>query len=64
MKWSEVKRRLTKYGCYKMKGGKRHEKWYSPITKQTTRISRHNSEEAALGTVTAVFEAMGVPMHD
>lgn len=64
MKWSEVKRRIKKYGCYKYIEGGNHEKWKSPITGKITELSRHDSQDAKPKTVAAVFKAMGVPMYD
>ena len=64
MKWSEVKRRLKMYGCYKYKNGTNHERWKSPITGAIKNIGRHDSQEVNTKTAADIFKAMGVPMYD
>lgn len=64
MKWSEIKRRLKKYGCYKFKEGGNHEKWKSPITGKIHNVGRHNNQDAPKDAAIEIFKEMGVPMYD
>ncbi len=41
MKYSEIERKLRKAGCYCVKHRKKHDWWYSPITKKHFPIPRH-----------------------
>lgn len=60
MKYSELKRRLRKAGCYKVKEGANHEKWFSPITKQFFRVPRHDSQEVKPATLESILKAAGL----
>lgn len=62
MKYSEIKRKLKKAGCFLKKEGKRHELWHSPITGNTFPVSRHNKEEARTGTRKAIEKQSGVTL--
>lgn len=62
MNYGELKRILKKNGCYFVAEGKRHEKWYSPITGETFPVSRHNQEEAAYGTLKSILRAAGLTL--
>jgi hypothetical protein len=53
-KYSEIKRKLKKAGCYLYREGKRHEIWFSSITGNYFPVSRHNSEEAVEKTEKAL----------
>ena len=44
-KFAELKREFMKAGCYLIKEGSNHERWYSPITDAKFEMSRHNNEE-------------------
>ena len=60
MKTSELKRILTDAGCYKQKDGGEHETWYSPITKKTFRVHRHQSKEVPTGTCDRILKDAGL----
>ncbi|MFA7492896.1 MAG: type II toxin-antitoxin system HicA family toxin [Proteiniphilum sp.] len=62
MKFSEIKRKLTKGGCFLHRQGANHEIWYSPITERYFPVSRHNSEEAHNKTKNSIEEQSGVTL--
>lgn len=49
MKTRQLKQLLTKAGCFKLREGSGHEKWYSPITGLSDFIPRHDSQELPKG---------------
>lgn len=60
MKVSEMKKKLRKAGCYKIREGTRHEIWYSPKTDEEFPVSRHNTEELPTGTANSIKKAAGL----
>lgn len=60
MKISEMKRLLSKSGCYLTKQGANHEEWYSPVTKRKFMIPRHNSQELPTGTEKQIKKQAGL----
>ena len=60
MKYSELKKILTKNGCRFDHDGGRHELWYSPHTNTLFALGRHNSKEVPTGTVNAIFKQAGI----
>ncbi len=62
MKYSEVKRKLQKVGCYIKREGKKHEIWYSPITGNSFPVSRHDKEEANIKTLYSIITQSGVKL--
>lgn len=60
MKYSELKKLLKKNGCYFVEHGKEHDKWYSPITGKYIRLLRHDSKEAAKGTLDSILKDAGL----
>jgi predicted RNA binding protein YcfA (HicA-like mRNA interferase family) len=60
MKFSEIKRKLTKAGCYLHRQGASHEIWYSPTTGRFFPVSRHNAEEAHNKTKKSIENQSGV----
>ena len=60
MKVSEMKKKLRKAGCYKIREGTRHEIWYSPKTGESFPVSRHNPEELPKGTADSIKKAAGL----
>jgi len=62
-KYAELKRELAKAGCYLKSQGGNHEKWYSPITDEFFRVSRHDSQEVPYGTEMAIRKQAGVPRN-
>ena len=59
--YAEFGRELKEYGCYFHHEGKEHEVWFSPITGQTFRMSRHKKQEVPRGTEHAIRKQAGVP---
>lgn len=62
MKYSEIKRKLTKAGCYLKREGGNHEVWYSPITNLSFTIGRHNAEEVKIKTLRSIAKQSGVEL--
>ena len=62
MKYSEVERKLKKGGCYWVKDGKKHPKWYSPVTGKYFELSYHRSEEVKPGTLNSISKISGVKL--
>ncbi len=62
MKYSEIKRKLKKAGCYLKREGTRHEMWYSPLTGNSFPVSRHNKEEANVKTFKSIIKQSGVKL--
>jgi len=60
MKYSELKKLLRKNGCYKNSEGANHEIWYSPKTKKTFPVGRHNTEDVPKGTFNAILSQSGI----
>lgn len=60
MKYSEVKKLLKKNGCYMVREGTNHERWYSPKTGKTFSVSRHNSQDAKSGTLKSILRDAGL----
>ncbi len=62
MKYSEIKRKLIKAGCYIKREGRNHGVWYSPITGGVFPISRHNKEDAKIKTQKSIEKQSGVKL--
>lgn len=60
MKYSELKKLLKKNGCYLEHEGKSHEIWYSPKTKNSFSVGRHNSQDVPSGTYRAILKQAGI----
>ncbi|MCL2074447.1 MAG: type II toxin-antitoxin system HicA family toxin [Marinilabiliaceae bacterium] len=60
MKYSELERKLKKFGCFFVKDGKKHPIWYSPITEKEFDMSHHRSEEVKIGTLKSILNTSGV----
>lgn len=61
MKYSELERRLTKFGCYpigEQRGG--HPLWFSPATGKTFMTSNHKNQEVATGTLKKILRDSGL----
>ena len=59
MRTSELKRILQQAGCTKVREGRRHEIWRSPITGKEFPIGRHN-QEIKKGTAEAILKEAGI----
>jgi len=60
MRYSELKRYLTRNECYKTDEGSRHELWYSPLSNKTFPVSRHNNEDVPNGTLNSILKQAGL----
>ena len=60
MNYGELKRLLKKNGCQLKREGKRHEIWYSPKTKETFSVGRHDTKEVPSGTFESISQAAGL----
>ena len=60
MRYGELKRKLRKAGCYKVKDEKKHEKWYSPTTGKYFRVGRHDGPQVAPGTLDSILKDAGL----
>lgn len=62
MKYSELKRKLRKAGCYKIQDRRNRplEKWFSPKTGKYFPVGRHDSEEVKPGTLNSILEDAGL----
>lgn len=60
MRYSELKHKLQKVGCYKVREGAKHEIWFSPITKKQFPIGRHDKQEIPFGTLKSILKSAGV----
>lgn len=61
MKYSELEKKLKKYGCYdtgkQMRG---HPVWFSPTTGKRFKMSNHRSEEVKKGTLNSILIDAGL----
>ena len=62
MRYSELKRKLRRFGCNYQSEGGRHEMWYSPITGKIFPVGRHNSEDVKSGTLRQIEKESGVKL--
>ncbi|NDV65895.1 type II toxin-antitoxin system HicA family toxin [Bacteroides sp. 224] len=62
MKYSEVEKKVSKYGCYFVRQGKKHPIWFSPITGKEFQLSNHRSEEVKFGTLKSISKDSGVKL--
>jgi len=60
VKYSELKKLLKKYGCYKYREGGPHEHWYSPITDLIFPVGRHNTEDVKIKTLNSILKDAGI----
>lgn len=59
MRTGELKKKLRKAGCYKIREGGNHEIWYSPKTETAFSVGRHDGQEIATGTANKILEGCG-----
>jgi predicted RNA binding protein YcfA (HicA-like mRNA interferase family) len=59
MKYSELERVLIQNGCYLMKEGGNHSKWFSPITRRRFLLGRHKGEDVPKGTLNKILKESG-----
>jgi len=60
MKFSELKKLLSKNGCYLDHEGANHETWYSPLTKICFQVGRHDSKEVKAKTLNTILKQAGI----
>jgi len=58
MKYSELKRRLKKAGCFLLREGARHEIWINPANGKHTQIGRHDAEEVKQKTLRTIYKEL------
>lgn len=58
MKYSELKRRLRKAGCFLLQQGSRHEVWKNPANGHTTILGRHDAEEVKPSTLHSILKEL------
>ena len=59
MKDSELKKLLKDANCIDLHEGKKHDTWYSPITKREFRVPRHK-KEIPTGTCDRILKDAGL----
>ena len=64
MKFSELKNKLKKHGCYKLSEGSNHEEWFSPITGKPFQVGRHDNQDVKKGTFYAILKQAGIKRSD
>ena len=62
MKYSELEKRLTPFGCRWYENGSRHPIWFSSITGNKFPMSYHKSEEVKPGTLKSILNLAGVKL--
>jgi predicted RNA binding protein YcfA (HicA-like mRNA interferase family) len=62
MSYSEIERKLKKFGCYCVNENGKHPVWYSPITGNKFSLSHHKSEEAKTGTKQQISKLSGIKL--
>ena len=61
MKYSELHRRLRKYGCYPTGETQHgHPEWHSPITGKKFQTSHHEAQEVKKGTLNSILRDAGI----
>lgn len=60
MKINELQRLLKQYGCYLVAHGKRHDRWYSPLSGSKFSVPRHESKEVPTGTLGTILKQAGI----
>ena len=58
MKTSELKRKVSKLGCYCLREGTNHEIWYNPNTGGLAEIGRHSSQEVKPKTLRKIMKGL------
>ena len=62
MKYSELEKKLTLYGCRWVENGANHPLWISPITGKKFAMSHHGSQEVRPGTLKSILRTAGVKL--
>jgi predicted RNA binding protein YcfA (HicA-like mRNA interferase family) len=60
MRRGELEKILRKNGCYPFRSGKRHDQWYSPVTRSLVIIPRHRAKEIPVGTLRMLLKQAGI----
>jgi predicted RNA binding protein YcfA (HicA-like mRNA interferase family) len=60
MKRGELEKILKKNGCYPLKAGNRHDRWFSVKTESIIVIPRHYSKEIPSGTLNNILKQAGI----
>lgn len=59
MRQSELLKLLSSNGCYLVRNGKEHDRWYSPKTGKKFSVPRH-AKEVATGTANRILKDAGL----
>ncbi len=60
MRTNEFKKLLRVHGCYFVSHGKRHDKWYSPVSGNYFMLPRHDGQEIPKGTLEVIKKQAGI----
>ena len=63
MTYSELKRRLRRFGVELVREGANHEVWHNPTNRRRTQISRHLGE-VPIGTLHGILRQLGLRLED
>lgn len=65
MRYSELRRRLRKLGCERLRqAGGSHEIWWRPGTEYRTVLPNHPSKEVSKGTLSAILKDLGLTLEE
>lgn len=60
LKTSELIKLLKKNHCFLIEHGKRHDRWYSPVSEKAFILPRHRSKEIPSGTANQILKEAGL----
>ena len=60
MKTSELIKILQKGGCFKIRSGRNHDIWQSPLTGNSFPVGRHPAKEIPTGTADSILKTAGL----
>lgn len=58
MKYSELYKKLRKAGCFPLRHGGRHDKWFNPANGKDAPVARHGTAEVPLGTLKSIYRQL------
>ena len=60
VKISELQKLLKHNGCYLVNHGKRHDRWFSPLSGSKFSVPRHDNKEVPTGTLITILKQAGI----
>ncbi|WP_418332610.1 type II toxin-antitoxin system HicA family toxin [Segatella sp.] len=60
MKYSELYKKLRKAGCFPLRHGGRHDKWFNPANGKDAPVARHGTAEVPQGTLKSIYRQLGL----